>query len=184
MKLPIALIFLTYAAFGAETVLVFDAPQTKIGWTLGTVLHTVHGTFQFKSGTVKFDPATGKASGALIVSALSGESGNSSRDEKMHKSVLESPKFTDITFNPDRVEGKVPNEGKGTVQVHGAFQLHGASHEMTLPFELDVQKNQISVTSTFKVPFIKWGLKNPSTFILRVNDNVDVEIHAVGRVSP
>ena len=183
MKLAILLLSIPFL-HAAETVIVFDAPQTKIGWSLGASLHTVHGTFQFRSGTVKFDRTTGKASGSLVVNAVSGESGNSGRDEKMHKNILESPKFADIVFTPDRFEGKVPTEGKGTVKVHGAFQLHGVSHEITLPFELDVQRNQINVASTFKIPYVSWGLKNPSTFILRVNDNVDVDIRAVGNVLP
>jgi hypothetical protein len=33
------------------------------------------------------------------------------------------------------------------------------------------------------VPFVKWGLKNPSTFILRVSDNVDVDVHASGQLT-
>jgi hypothetical protein len=33
------------------------------------------------------------------------------------------------------------------------------------------------------VPYIKWGLKNPSTFIFRVSDTVDISIQAVGQLS-
>lgn len=182
MKLSILILSIA-TVFSAETVIVFDPPQTKIGWTLGATMHTVRGTFLLKSGTVKFDPATGKASGAFIADARSGESGNSGRDEKMHGNILESSKFTEITFTPDRVDGKVPSAGVGTVQVHGSFQLHGSTHEMTLPFKLEVEGKQITASSTWKIPFVKWGLKNPSTFILRVNDNVDVDIRAVGRIT-
>jgi len=50
----------------------------------------VHGTFQLKSGTIRFDPATSTASGAVIVDVTSGASGSAARDRKMHKDVLES----------------------------------------------------------------------------------------------
>jgi polyisoprenoid-binding protein YceI len=166
-----------------ETVLVFDAPQTHIGWTLGTVLHTVHGTFQLRSGTVRFDPATGKAGGSLVVESRSGESGNDSRDSRMHSSILETPKYPDIVFTPDRVEGAIPAQGTSTLRVHGVFKLHGAEHEFTLPVQVTLDPQQVTATSTFQIPYISWGLKNPSTFILRVNDNVDIEIRALARIS-
>ena len=167
----------------AETTLIFDPPKTEIHWTLDTLLHTVHGTFQLRSGTVRFDPTTGQASGALVVDARSGQSGGSSRDSRMHSSILESPKFADIVFRPDHVEGQIPVQGKATIRVHGLFELHGQSHEMTLPMELNVEAQQIGAKTHFPVPYISWGLKNPSTFILKVNDKVDVEIAATGRIA-
>ena len=168
--------------FAAETTLIFDPPKTAIHWTLDTLLHTVHGTFQLRSGTVRFDPATGQASGALIVDARTGESGGESRDSRMHSSILESTKFADIVFRPDHVEGQIPTQGKGTIRVHGQFELHGQAHEMTLPMELDVDAQQIAAKSHFQVPYISWGLKNPSSFILKVNDKVDIEMVATGQI--
>ena len=175
-------LYSTIALMAAESTLVFDAAQTKISWTLEGNVHTVHGSFQLKSGTVKFDPETGKASGALVVNAVSGESGNDTRDKRMRGAILEAIKFPDIVFIPDKVEGKAPAAGTGTVQVHGMFKLHGSDHEMTIPVQLAAQPSQMSISSTFKIPYVKWGLKNPSTFILRVNPNVEIDIKAVGRL--
>src|SRR5208282_1303191 len=76
----------------AEVVFGVDPDQSKVHWELGTTLHTVHGTFAFKNGTFHLDPATGKASGEIVVYATSGDSGNDSRDKKMHQDVLESAK--------------------------------------------------------------------------------------------
>ena len=173
---------MSFCAMGADTVLTFDPPKTSIHWTLGTVLHTVHGTFQLKSGTIQFDPATGRASGQLVVSALSGESGNESRDKRMRDSILESPKFGEILFTPDKVLGTVVAEGKSQIQVHGNLQLHGAGHEFTMPVDVEMKSGQAVASTRFSVPYIKWGLKNPSTFVLRVNDAVDIEIQATARV--
>ena len=168
----------------AETNLVFAPAQTGIHWTLNTLLHTVHGTFRLKEGSVRFDRSTGKASGEIVIDALSGESGSSSRDSRMHSSILESKFFPRIVFRPDYVSGQIPAQGAGKLAVHGAFELHGKSHDMTLPVEVQVDAAQIAVKSQFQVPFIQWGLKNPSTFILKVDDKVLIDLTAEGRVNP
>ena len=51
-----------------------DPAKTQVQFTLGSVLHTVHGAFQLKRGTVHLNPFTGDASGELIVDAASGDS--------------------------------------------------------------------------------------------------------------
>ena len=183
MRIILALILLAAPLLAADTVLVFEPSQTQIHWTLDSLVHTVHGTFQLKSGTVHFDPATGKAGGQLIVDARSGASGSDARDSRMHKSIIESPKFPDIVFLPDRVEGSVPAEGSASLKIHGTFRLHGSDHEMVMPVQLTVHPGQIDAASTFEVPYISWGLKNPSTLFLRVNDKVQIELHASAHVS-
>ena len=91
------------AAQGAThpVLLTVDPALTKVQYTVDTTLHMVHGTFNLKSGTLQFDPQTGKADGAIVVYATSGESGNTSRDERMHKEILETPKYPEATFRPD-----------------------------------------------------------------------------------
>ena len=66
LALPLLAASLIVPLRAADTVLVFDPPQTQIRWTLDAFVHTVHGTFQLRSGTVHFDPATGNASGEII----------------------------------------------------------------------------------------------------------------------
>jgi len=171
-------------ACAEDTALVFDPAQTGIHWTLNTLVHTVHGTFRLTQGTVRFDRATGKATGEIVVDSLSGESGNSSRDSRMHSSILESRSYPRIVFRPDHVSGQVPAQGAGRLEVHGMFELHGVAHEFTMPMEVEVEAAQIAVKSQFQVPYIQWGLKNPSTFILRVDDNVLIDLTATGHIPP
>jgi polyisoprenoid-binding protein YceI len=183
MKLvAVILMALSVSAF-ADEVLTFDPPKTSIHWTLGTLLHTVHGTFQLKSGTIHFDPPTGAASGQLVVAASSGESGSEARDKKMQQNILESAKFADIVFTPDKVVGTVAPEGKSSIQVHGTFLLHGTGHEFTMPIEVEMKSGEAIASTHFSVPYISWGLKNPSTFVLKVDPAVDIEIQATARVS-
>jgi polyisoprenoid-binding protein YceI len=166
----------------SEIVLAFDAAQSKVHWTLGSTLHTVHGTFKLKRGTLRLDPENGKASGEIVADASSGESGNESRDRKMHKEILESARFTEVVFHPDRVEGKVPTQGSAAVQVHGTFLLHGSEHELTIPVQAELAADHWKGTAKFSVPYIKWGLKNPSTFLLKADPSVDIDLQMTGDV--
>ena len=163
-----------------EIVLGVDPAQSKVHWTLGTTLHTVHGTFAFKSGTFHLDPAVGKASGEIVVYATSGDSDNDSRDRKMHKEVLESSKYQDVIFRPDRVEGKIAPQGSFTVQVHGIFILHGTEHELTVPVQAEFAGDHWTGSANFNIPFIDWGLKNPSNFFLKVERAVQIQLELKG----
>jgi polyisoprenoid-binding protein YceI len=172
------------AACAQQTTVVLDPAQTRVDFTLSTTLHTVHGAFHLKSGTIRFDPATGRASGSVIVDARSGESGSSGRDRRMHQNVLGSERYPDITFAPDRIQGPVALSGPSTVQVHGVFTVHGTPHELTLGVQVEFGPSQLSANLHFVVPYQNWGMKNPSTFLLRVGDKVDIAIHAAGHIVP
>jgi polyisoprenoid-binding protein YceI len=162
-------------------VLHIEPAHTEVEYLLGATLHSVHGTFHLKRGDFTFDPATGKATGELVVDAASGSSGNESRDKKMHQDILQSAKYPDIVFRPDRVDGKVATSGHSDVQLHGVFSLHGADHEMMVPLSVDAANGGYQAVATFTVPYIKWGLKNPSTFLLRVSDKVEITVKTSAR---
>jgi len=169
---------------GAQQITVnLDPAQTKIWWTLGATLHTVHGTFKLKSGSLTFDPQSGAASGEIIVDATSGDSGNHSRDQKMHKEVLESQRYPAIIFSPTHVMGKVADSGTSNLQVQGVFHIHGANHDLTLSLPVERSGDTVKASSSFVVPYQEWGLKDPSTFFLKVEKTVSLSISSVGRIS-
>jgi polyisoprenoid-binding protein YceI len=159
-----------------------DTAQSTIHWTLGSSLHTVHGTFALKHGSLQIDPATGKASGEIVADATSGKSGNDGRDRKMHREVLESGRFTEIIFRPDSIAGKLEPQGESTLQVHGVFILHGSQHELTVPVHANFAENHWTASAKFNVPFIEWGLKNPSNWLLRVEHSVTIDLELKGTV--
>jgi polyisoprenoid-binding protein YceI len=167
----------------SEMALSLDPAQTKVHWTVDSTLHTVHGTFALKRGSMHFDPATGKASGEIIVDAASGVSGNGSRDKKMHREVLESARYSDVVFRPDRVEGRVLPAGSSTVQVHGIFVLRGKKHELSVPVQAELAGDHWKGTGKFSVPYIRWGLKNPSNFLLKVKAEVEIELEMAGNLT-
>lgn len=185
MRYRFIALILSAAALAAadEKVLTLDPGRTTVQWILGGSLHTVHGTFQFRRGSVVFDPAGGPASGELIVDATSGESGSGARDSRMHKSIIESKTYPDFVFTPDRLDGKVAASGVSDVKLHGMFKIHGAAHEMTLPAKVEASAGQLTITTQFEIPYVDWGMKNPSNFLLKVDPKVEVEIKAAGKLT-
>lgn len=158
----------------------FVPTNTTVKFTLGDILHTVHGTFSLKQGDVEYTSDPVLLKGAVVIDAASGESGNKSRDRKMHREVLESGVFPEITFRPDRVDGVVASSGASTIKVHGTFSIHGTDHELTMPVRVQVFPDHWVADAQFNVPYVKWGMKNPSTLLLRVSESVEIEVHASG----
>ncbi len=146
----------------------------------------MHGSFKLKRGAIRFDPATGKIGGEAVVDATSGESGSDGRDRRMHAQILESARYPEIVFTPDRVAGSVAKQGASQVQVHGTFRIHGAEHEITLPVLCEAMAllangpgSRQDPLSTF--PVGQAGLANPSTLFLHVSDKLDIDIAAYTR---
>lgn len=178
----VASLLIAPAPRAQESAVLLDRGQAKIEFALGSTLHTVHGTFALKNSTLRFDPASGKLSGTVVVDATTGESGNSGRDSRMHREILESMKFPEIVFTPEQVTGTVATQGTSKVEVSGRFRLHGSDHELKLPVEITADGKALQLAIHFEVPYVKWGLKNPSTFLLHASDTVEVDIHAGGRM--
>jgi polyisoprenoid-binding protein YceI len=176
------LLLCTLPLAAAESTVELDPARTSISFTLADVLHTVHGTFKLKRGSITFDSSTGNASGEIVVDVASGNSGGGTRDKRMRKEILESARYPDAVFTADRVSGALAPHGASELDVHGAFQIHGASHEMTFHFRADVNGSEVASITGFTIPYVQWGMKNPSNFLLKVSDKVEMSIQSVGRL--
>jgi len=167
-------------ATAQEVALELDPAQSKVHYAVDSTLHTVHGTFALKSGAVHFDPESGKAGGEVVVYATSGESGNSSRDERMHKEILETAKYPDAIFRPVQIEGKVARSGASDVKLYGVILLHGREHDIVALVHAELLGDRWKGTAKFDVPYIQWGIKDPSNWLLRVKPVVHVELEMAG----
>lgn len=177
------LLLASVAGLGQERVFQLNPAQSEVDFTLSDVLHTVHGKFQLKSGVLRFDPATGSASGELVVDATTGESGSNARDKKMKKDILETQKFPSIVFTPQKIVGTIAGSGGSQVQMQGIMTLHGGAHPMTLVVPVEVSGDNATALVHFDVPYEQWGLKNPSTLFLRVSNTVQIDVHAAGTLT-
>jgi polyisoprenoid-binding protein YceI len=168
---------------GAQTTtLRIDSEQSDVSFTLGDVLHKVHGTFQISDGGVKFDRKASTVSGVIHVRAGSGKSGNDTRDRRMSKDVLEAEKFATASFEPQQMIGSFVENGDSTVKISGVFTVHGSSHPLTVPVSVHIEGGRCSAKTHFLVPYVQWGMKDPSTFVLRVAKEVSIDLTLVGKI--
>ncbi len=129
----IALVAIASVAAAAQSVAFqLDPQRTSVKFTLGDVLHTVNGTFRLKQGSLLLDPRSNKLTGEIVVDAKSGQSGSGMRDRKMHREVLESERYREIAFHPDRIDGMVLDARKILSASTRNFQ-HPRSRTMNSP---------------------------------------------------
>jgi len=178
---PIALAAI--AAFPADAeVLVLDPAASKVSFTLPATGHNVEGTFALTSGRITFDPQTGAASGEIAIDLKSAQTGNKSRDKTMHKDVLETAAYPVAVFRAEKIRGTVAPSGPSQVTLDGVLNFHGADHKLSLPAKVDVQGGRLKAETRFPIPFVEWGLKDPSVMFLRVEKTVEVHVSAEGRL--
>ncbi len=173
----------TLPAHAAQQQLVLSPDETEITIFLEATGHDVHGTFYLQAGTITFDTETGEADGLITVDATRGETGNKKRDRKMHGTVLESDKFPLIQFRPERVHGTVAAQGESQLDLSGKLSIHGSEHDVTLAAEVHREGDQLRAETDVPVPFVEWGMEDPSIFILSVAKVVQVHLSAVGTLS-
>lgn len=156
-----------------------DPANSHVAFTVADNLHTVHGTFQIKAGTLLIDSTTQKASGNLIVDVRSGNSGSHARDSRMHKDILESEKYPLSTFTPQTVEGTLSATGDSLLKIHGLFNIHGTDHPLTLDVTVHHEGEALQAKTSFELPYVSWGMKDPSNFLFHMEKSVkmDIELH-------
>ncbi len=172
------------AASAAEHRLVLDPDATKIRFFLGATLHTVEGSARLVEGKMQFDPSIGSLTGLVRVDARSATTGIGMRDSTMHGDVLESERFGEIVFRPERLLQSGGGSGKREVAVEGRLLIHGSEHRLRIPAEVVLEGSRMRVHARFIVPYAQWGMNDPSTFLLRVSKSVEVVVDGVGTLEP
>jgi polyisoprenoid-binding protein YceI len=176
-------LFLAPLIFAQPQTLKVDPQASEVAITLKDIHSTVHGAFHVQSGAVEFDPGTARISGSVVVAAGSGKTGSDTRDKRMAREVLEAPKFSDIAFVPKSYTGTLSATGDSDIQVTGVFTLHGAPHDLTVSMKVHMESGKCTAKTHFVVPYVKWGLKDPSIMILKVAKEVDVDLTLVGTLA-
>lgn len=159
-----------------------DPSKTQIEFRLPGALHTTHGTFKLERGTINADPRTGEASGDIEVDAANGDSGLAARDRRMTESVLETGKYPKIVFRPLYVHGQMDSEGEFRAVLEGVMTLHGSEHEMVIDAVGRLIGQELTATCHFSVPYVEWGMEDPSLLFFRVAKQVDIDVTTAGSV--
>jgi polyisoprenoid-binding protein YceI len=180
LAIPVAL---TSGALAQHQTFNVNPDASKVAFALTGSGHHVDGTFHVESGKIDFDPGAQKISGLVVVAAGSGNSGESSRDKKMNSEVLDTSHFAEVTFSPLAYQGTLSPTGDSNIQVSGVFTLHGTPHDITVPMQIHIDGTNATAKGQFVVPYVKWGLKDPSIFVLKVAKDVNIDLTLVGQIA-
>ena len=177
----LALIFAP-AALAQHRTFAVNPDASEVKMKLNTTHEVVNGTFHVQAGSIEFDRSATKISGIVVVAAGSGKTGNDSRDKKMNKDILKVDQYTTVSFAPKTYTGTIPVSGDSTIQVSGVFTLLGTPHELTIPMQIHIDGSKASAKAQFVVPYVQWGLKNPSFLIWKAENDVAMDLSIVGDI--
>jgi YceI-like domain len=178
----LALIFAP-AALAQHQTFVVNPDASDVKMKLNTTHEVVNGTFHVQSGSINFDRTASNISGTVIVAAGSGKTGNDSRDKKMNKDILKVNQFATVSFAPKAYNGTIAASGDSTIEVSGEFTLLGTAHDLTIPMQVHIDGSKATAKGQFVVPYVQWGLKNPSFLIWKAENNVAIDLNLVGQIS-
>ena len=150
---------------------------------LNTTHEVVNGAFHIQSGSIEFDPSAPRMSGSVVVLAGSGKTGNGSRDKKMNKDILKVEQYATVSFEPKTYTGELASSGESTIQATGIFTLLGTTHEITIPILVHLDGSTATAKAHFVVPYVQWGLKNPSFLVWKADNDVAIDLFLAGRLS-
>jgi len=159
-----------------------DPELTSITFRLQATLHSVHGSAATASGSLRLNTESGVMAGEVTVDATTAETGNKKRDKKMHGKVLLTADHPEIVLRARRLEGELAPQGASDVTLHGEVEILGRSHEIGIPSHIEIDGGHFTASFEFEIPYVDWGLKDPSTFVLRVAKVVEITVSAEGTV--
>jgi polyisoprenoid-binding protein YceI len=176
-------VILAPAALAQHQTFIVNPDASEVRMTLKTTHELVNGTFHIQSGSIEFDRSNPKMSGSVTVLAGSGKTGNDSRDKKMNKDILKVEQYTTVSFAPKTYTGTIAPSGDSIIQVSGVFTLLGNPHDLTIPMQLHRDGSKTTARAQFVIPYVQWGLKNPSFLIWKADNDVAMDLNLVGQVS-
>ena len=176
-------VLLAPVALAQQQTFVANPDASEIKMTLKTTREVVNGTFHIQSGSLEFDRSAAKMSGSVVVLAGSGRTGNGSRDKKMNKDILEVEQHATVSFEPKSYTGAIAPSGDSTIQVTGIFTLLGAPHQIAIPMLVHLEGTTATAKAHFVLPYIQWGLKDPSFLFWKADKDVAIDLFLTGRLS-
>ena len=160
-----------------------DSAASAVKMTLKTTHEIVDGTFHVESGSIDYDRNRSSISGTVVVAAGSGKTGNDSRDKKMNKDILKVQQYSTVTFTAKNYTGTIAPSGDSTLQVAGVLTLLGTPHDITVPMHVHIDGAGCTAKSHFVIPYVQWGLKNPSFLIWKADNDVAIDLDLVGHLT-
>jgi hypothetical protein len=122
-------------------------------------------------------------SGSVVVLAGSGKTGNGSRDKRMNREILQVEQHATVSFKPTSYAGVIAPSGDSTIQVTGIFTLLDTPHGITIPMLVHLEGTIATAKAHLAVPYIQWGLKDPSFLFWKADRDVAIDLFLTGELS-
>ena len=167
-------------ALAQHQTLAVNPNMSQVTMTLKTNHEIVNGTFHVQSGSIEFDRSAPKLSGSVVIAADSGKTGNDSRDKKMDRDILKVNQYTTVSFAPKTYTGTIAPSGDSSIQVSGVFTLLGTPHDLTIPMQVHIEGSKATAKANFIIPYVQWGLKNPSFLVWKAENDVAIDLSLAG----
>jgi polyisoprenoid-binding protein YceI len=155
-------------ASAEERVLILEPEKTSVTFTVKATGHDVDGVLALDSGQIRFDPDTGAVSGQVTLDLRRAQTGNRLRDREMHRSVFETERFPLVVFRPSRMQGALQASAASEIILVGIVLMHGREHAFSLPVKVRQDGERVTAEAVFDIPYVAWGLRNPSLLFFRV----------------
>jgi polyisoprenoid-binding protein YceI len=169
---------------GEEWWMVLDPEATTINFTLDATLHKVEGSGRLTQAEICFDSVSGATAGMIEIDARSLETGNVKRDRVMHRRVLASEVYPDIVFVPRHLEGALESDQEWQAQLHGELRIHETAHATSLAVRGRLEAEELTAEARLSIPYVAWGLEDPSKLLLRVAKEVEVQVELSTTLRP
>ena len=101
----------------------------------------------------------------------------------MNKEILQVEQHATVSFEPKSYAGVIAPSGDSTIQVTGIFTLLGTPHEITIPMLVHLEGTTATAKAHFVVPYIQWGLKDPSFLFWKADNDVAIDLFLTGQLS-
>jgi hypothetical protein len=101
----------------------------------------------------------------------------------MYMDILKVDQYTTVSFAPKTYTGTIAPSGDSTIQVSGVFTLLGNPHDLTIPMQIHMDGSKATARAQFVVPYVQWGLQNPSFMFWKAENDVAIDLNLVGQVS-
>jgi polyisoprenoid-binding protein YceI len=179
--IALSIILAAAPASAEEWQIEMDPQLTSVSFKLKATMHTVHGTAA-ASGSLRLNTEDGVMAGEVAIDATTAETGNTKRDKKMHTKVLRTANNPWIVLRARHLEGDLALDGTSEVTLHGEMEILGQSHKIGIPLRIEIAGGRFTASAEFEIPYVEWGLDDPSTFVLRVAKEVQMTIEAAGTI--
>ncbi|HLQ67320.1 MAG TPA: YceI family protein [Candidatus Limnocylindrales bacterium] len=141
-------------------------------------------------GTIDVDPAQlgDSATVHFEVDMASLDTGIAKRNQHMRENHLETAKYPKAVFDGAAIHaagGASLATGKATtLDVEGAFTLHGVTRRIRIPVEVTYKRGAISFKTTFRVSLADYAISLPQFLFLKLADTQEVRVSGTAVSAP